>query len=694
MVIWLPMLWMAAGVCAFAGAHFLYVGRSRDSDWLYPAFGSLCLGVSAYIGVSALMQTPQTHASFATLERLHVGLACVIYPIAVWFLARYSGWQGARPWLITISAVFAILLVLNFTAPDGLLLASYSRQPPLTLPWGETISQFSGPPSSLAVYFYAATLVGSAIAFRCCWALRHGAQRARAVPLAIYLFVQLAAVLYAEYVTVTGKRALDWDAIPFLVLVVLLSRTLTLEMHSYAGELNRSIMALRAENAARTESQSRLQHLANHDPLTGLPNSRALRERIEAVLSNEDAAFGALLVIDVERFKIINDALGHRLGDRLVREIAQRLVQICPASAYVARLNGVEFAVLLSGVSKDRETAPARALATAELLRQGLAHPMKLDSHDLSTDVSTGLTIYPAGNADSDVLLRQAHMALHAAKAGGRRRVVGFVPPMQAEAERSLRLENDLRLALDGNLMRLQFQPQVDRHGRLVGAEALLRWTHAEFGPIAPQEFVRIAEESGQIHRLGEFALRHACAVAASLPTRTASFRMAVNISPSQLFLPNFVEGIRECVADSGIDPSHLTLEITESAFVHDVVDATLKIKALDNLGIRVAIDDFGTGYACIATLKSLPLRELKIDQIFVRDMRIDPPDRFVAAMVNMARALDIHVVAEGVESESQRDALAAMGCDAFQGYLIARPMEAADLEGWMHREQATETIA
>lgn len=694
MVIWLPMLWMAAGVCAFAGMHFLYVGRSRDSDWLYPAFGLLCLGVSAYIGVSALMQTPQMHASFAPLERLHIGLACAIYPIAVWFVARYSGWQESRPWVIAISVVFAILLALNFAAPDGLLLSSHSQQPTLILPWGEQISQFSGPPTPLAVYFYVATMIVFAIAFRCAWALRRSAQRWRAKPLAIYLIVQLAAVLYAEYATVTGKRTLDWDAFPFLVLVVLLSRTLTLEMHRYAGELNRSNSALRAENLARTASQARLQHLANHDVLTGLPNARALQEKISEALNNAPDRFGALLVIDVERFKLINDALGHRMGDTLVREIAQRLTRICPASSFVARMNGVEFAVLLGEVATQSELATAQAVQIAESLREGMAQSLKLDAHELSTDVSTGLTVFSALNVDSDLLLRQAYMALHAAKAGGRRRIVAFAPAMQAEAERSLKLENDLRLALDGDLLRLHFQPQVDRNGRLVGAEALLRWTHAQFGPIEPHEFIRIAEESGQIHRLGEFALRRACIVLAALPVRTGSFRMAVNISPSQLFLPNFLEVVCNSVSASGIDPAQLTLEITESAFVDDVADATSKIRALDSLGIRVAIDDFGTGYACIATLKSLPLRELKIDQIFVRDMRIDPPDRFVAAMIGMVHGLDIHVVAEGVESESQRQALAAMGCDAFQGYLIARPMEASELEAWVRREEANEVLA
>lgn len=694
MVIWLPTLWMAAGVCVFAGAHFLYVGRSRDSGWLYPAFGLLCLSVGAYIGVSALMQTPEMQASYALLERLHVGLACVVYPVAVWFLANYSGWQGSRPWVIATSLVFGILLVLNFYTPDGLLLAGFVEQPALILPWGEQINQFTGPPSPFAVYFYAATMVVFLIAFRCCWALRRTAQRARAKPLLIYLVVQLVAVIHAEYVTIFGKMTLDWEAIPFLVLVVLLSRTLTMEMRRYARELGRSVAALRSENMARKESQALLQHLANHDALTGLPNWRAMRELVDAALADSKSGFGALLVMDVERFKVINDALGHRMGDILVREIALRLGQVCPDGSYLARLNGVEFAVLLNGIAKDAESAATLALAAAESLRRELTQPLKLDAHNLSTDVSTGLAIFPTAGTDCDVLLRQAYMALNAAKAGGRRRVVAFSPEMQADAERSLRLEHDLRVALEHDGLRLELQPQVDRTGRLTGAEALLRWTHPEFGPIGPQEFIRIAEESGQIHRVGAYALNLACTALASLPPQTGAFRIAVNISPSQLFLPDFVESVRACIDASGIDPAQLTLEITESAFVHDVTDATTKIRALDSLGIRVAIDDFGTGYACIATLKSLPLRELKIDQIFVRDMRIDPPDRFVRAMINMARALDMHVVAEGVETAAQRAALSAMGCDAFQGYLIARPMEVAALGELMRRHVGNRVFA
>jgi EAL domain-containing protein (putative c-di-GMP-specific phosphodiesterase class I) len=261
---------------------------------------------------------------------------------------------------------------------------------------------------------------------------------------------------------------------------------------------------------------------------------------------------------------------------------------------------------------------------------------------------------------------------------------------MKNGAERSLRLENDLRLAIEHDALHMQFQPQIDASGKPVGAEALLRWNHPEFGKVGPNEFVAIAEDRGLIHPLGCLALRMACQGLVKLDVHDAPFRMSVNISPWQLFLADFPETVLGILADTGIAPDQLTLEITESVFMHDVRDAIFKIHTLNACGIRVAIDDFGTGFASIALLKDLPVDEVKIDQTFIHGMDTHAPDRFVSAVVALGHSLDLKVVAEGVETEAQRNCLAAMGCDIFQGYLISRPMDIEDLDAQLQSAPLT----
>jgi EAL domain-containing protein (putative c-di-GMP-specific phosphodiesterase class I) len=343
----------------------------------------------------------------------------------------------------------------------------------------------------------------------------------------------------------------------------------------------------------------------------------------------------------------------------------------------VARLNGDEFAVVLifSGFATEAIEGQIRGRATA--LRDAMAAPSQRVGQALSISVNMGLALLDGQNGDE--LLRQAYAALQIAKQAGQHEPVVFASPMQADAERKLRLEADLRAAISGDALQLVYQTQVDRRGMLVGAEALLRWDHPEHGSISPAEFVRVAETSGQMSALGAWVIRRAFATLAALPA-TAGFRLSVNISPWQLFLADFLDTILTAIRDSNVDPNRITLEITETAFIHDIRDAAAKIRALGALGIRVSIDDFGTGYASIASLKAFLVHELKIDQSFIHDMSTDQPDRFVAAMIALGRALDLHVVAEGVEHAAQREALLRMGCDAFQGYLIGRPVATEEL--------------
>ena len=685
MIVWLPILWIAAGVCLFAGVHFLNARHSQESAWLYPAFGALCLVVAVYIALSALLQMPSGITSWAWLERFHVAVSCVIFPVAIWFISLYSRLRAWRAWVIGGVAVFGLFLVLDLTGSQGLLVANFQLGAPLVLPWGEHVNAFTSTSAPYAPVYYVVILAVFCWAFWRCWALWRRGDPRRARPLAIYLALQVIATIHSEYATAYARPGVDWDALPFLALVLLLSRTLTLELRGYDAALGSINATLRAENARRAQIEATLRHMAYHDDTSKLPNRHALNDRLERILAERPRPHGALVVIDPARFGVINYALGHRMGDLLIREISERLSRMIRRDEFVARLNGDEFAVALITAEAGRDAALARIMERARSIRNELAAPSRVANHALSVSTHLGLAMFHECS-DSDELLHHAYAALQVAKGTGHDEPVVFAHAMQADAERRLRLETDLRAAIEDHLLHLVYQPQIDRSGNLIGAEALVRWNHPAYGAVAPTEFVRIAENSGQMPALGRFVLREAFSRLAIMPVNKR-FRLSVNISPFQLFLADFLSTILAAIREASVEPGRITLEITETAFIQDIADATAKIRALNALGIRVSIDDFGTGYASIASLKAFPVRELKIDQSFIRDMSTEQPDRFVSAMIALGRALGLDVVAEGVERADQHSALMGMGCDAFQGFLISRPITAEALEHQLIKE-------
>lgn len=677
--IWLPILWMATGTCLFAAVHFLHAGQAQGNARLFRAFGVLSLMVAVYIGLGAVMQTPLQGAPWMLIERLHVSFACLTYVSGFWFIAMYSHLQAWRRWVCAAALVFGSLLLVNLIGPHGLLVSSLQPVAPLVLPWGERINQLANSPGPLAPLYYLATLGAFGWAFWRCHALwKHGETR-RALPLAAFLVLQVIATGHSEYTMLHPQQRFDWDALPFLVLVLLLSRTLNLETRGYAAALDASNAALREENRLRSQAETRLRLMAFTDATSQLPNRHALLDKLGSILAGTPRPHGALVVIDPHRFAVINHALGHRTGDLLMRELGQRLSRTADGDAFVVRLSGDEFAVVFLVHAVNDEDALAHAVQKAESLREDLTRPLQVERHELSVNVHMGLAMFQQAGGDAGELLRQAYAALHAAKQTGNGRPATFVQTMQDQAERRLRLETDLHAAIDNRQLHLLYQPQVDRDDRLTGAEALLRWSHPVYGDIGPQEFVAIAEGSGQMPALGRLVMQMAFSTLAALPVREP-FRLSVNVSPWQLFLVDFVDTVRAAIRETAVNPHRITLEITESTFIHDVPDVAAKLRALAALGIHVSIDDFGTGYASIALLKTFPVHELKIDQSFIRDMSIAPPDRFVAAVIALADAMGVRVVAEGVEHEPQLHALRDMGCHAFQGYLIGYPLMADEL--------------
>jgi diguanylate cyclase (GGDEF)-like protein/PAS domain S-box-containing protein len=448
-------------------------------------------------------------------------------------------------------------------------------------------------------------------------------------------------------------------------------------------------LAVKQDITDRKKAEAEIHSLAYFDPLTNLPNRRLLMDRLEQALlaSKRSRAHGALFILDLDNFKSLNDTRGHDVGDQLLMEVARRLVANTRQEDTVSRLGGDEYVVILENLGREEEAAARQAEMIAEKVRSALGLPYALNGVEGPYEATTsiGITLFHGGETSGEILLKQADVALYQAKDAGRDRIRFYNLAMQAAIDARAEMENALRQALARNELRLHYQPQVDIHGHVVGAEALLRWPRAGGEMVPPAVFIPLAEESGLIIAIGEWVVRSACAQlkAWSDDARTRDLRLAINVSAHQFRQADFVAQIASCLGNSGIDPGHLKLELTESVVLDNVEEAIQRMRELKALGVRFSLDDFGTGYSSLSYLKRLPLDQIKIDQSFIRDIGSDPNDAaIVSAILAMCRSLGLDVIAEGVETPEQRDFLRANGCAAFQGYLFGKPMP---IEHWPH---------
>jgi diguanylate cyclase (GGDEF)-like protein/PAS domain S-box-containing protein len=437
----------------------------------------------------------------------------------------------------------------------------------------------------------------------------------------------------------------------------------------------------------RKKSEEQIRTLAFYDPLTQLPNRRLLLDRLHQALalSLRNDRQGALLFIDLDNFKSINDTQGHAVGDLLLIEAARRLQGCVREGDTTARLGGDEFVVLLEDLDADEQVAAGQAETVGDKILATIGKPYFINDHEHHSTASIGITLFRGPVKTMDEMLKRADVALYQAKADGRNILRFFDPAMQSAVAARVSLESDLRRAvLEQEQLQLYYQAQVDSAGRLTGAEALVRWRHPERGMVSPAEFIPLAEESGLILPLGHWVMATACQQLAAWATRpeTAHITLAVNVSAKQFHMPTFVEEVTTLVDYFGVAPARLKLEITESLMVENVDDIIAKMTALKTRGINFSMDDFGTGYSSLSYLKRLPLYQLKIDQSFVRDVLTDPNDAAIARIiVSLAKSMNLAVIAEGVETEAQREFLELNGCHAFQGYLFSKPVPVEEFE-------------
>lgn len=434
------------------------------------------------------------------------------------------------------------------------------------------------------------------------------------------------------------------------------------------------------------QATDEIKHLAFYDPLTDLPNRRLFQDRLKTALalSHRSNRHGAVLLIDMDNFKILNDTLGHDIGDLLIQQVAQRLELCVREGDSVARLGGDEFVVMLEDLSEQLVEAAAQTEVIGNKILCTLSLPYQLDRHDFHCTSSIGAVLFDDHEQSVDELLKQADIAMYQAKAAGRNALRFFDQQMQITIDTRMTMETNLHLALKENQFRLYYQSQVDHNDRIIGAEVLIRWQHPQHGFIFPADFIPLAEASGLILPIGQWVLETACAqlnIWAGM-AHTRHLQLAVNVSARQFRQADFVAQVRQILGRNAINPEKLKLELTESLVLDNIDDTILKMHALRECGIRFAMDDFGTGYSSLSSLKKLPFDQLKIDQSFVRDLASDPDDAIIVqTIIAMARSLGMEVIAEGVETEAQRSFLKQYDCPFFQGYLFSKPVPIEQFE-------------
>lgn len=460
--------------------------------------------------------------------------------------------------------------------------------------------------------------------------------------------------------------------------------TRTIELNSEPHLLTYMI-----DQSKHKESEKKVEYLSHYDTLTGLPNKNLLLKHLRRAVesSAHNARWGALLHIDLNNFRILNDGLGHAFGDLLLQSVGKRLSNKTRPNDTVARLGSDEFAVLLTNLGATRDQAVALAEARGAEMLLAMNRPFKLMASEYHNTSRIGITLFNADTGNIEDLFKQAELAMYQAKTHRQGSICFYEPHMRDTVTTRLGLESALRKAIGKREITLHYQPQVDAHNRLVGAEALVRWKHAQQGYISPAQFIPIAEETGLILQLGRDLLDIACSQLRlwQRDERTRGLVLAINISAKQFRNRKFIDDIRATIERHAIPPENIKLELTESMLFDNIEETIESMSALKKIGIQFSLDDFGTGYSSIQYLKHLPLDELKIDQSFVRDISSNDSGRnIVRAVLAMAGALNLGVIAEGVETQQQMEILSTLGCTRFQGYLFGKPVSAAEFETFL----------
>jgi diguanylate cyclase (GGDEF)-like protein len=647
--------------------------RAAVHRWIWYGLGAWMLGLGLWSVhfVGMLARLPQAVATFDPVLSVASGLAALAVGLGLLWVADCPV-LGRTRWLTGSLAVGIGVAFVHMASEGALHLGSGTRyKPAVWLGWVVLCS------------------FGVACGLRMMHAFRPRAQARRlglrafaSLGMGMLICVLLDLSTRLSYASEPVLSTKDSTATIWLGSVVSLAAVLSMAAALILSEVvtRLYIRAQRLSGSLDTLNHQ-LHHLATHDPLTGLPNRHLLAERMERALARARAGHGhlAVLYIDLDGFKTINDTLGHGFGDELLRAVAERLAGVLHLNS-LARMGGDEFVAVL-----EHMRSPESALRIAQQLIALMQESFAVRGTELSVTPSIGLAFYPHDGDSVEDLIAHADAAMYDAKDGGRNGYRCYDASMRERAVRLLKIQRGLQTAVEDGSLSLHFQPKHHGDtGALVGAEALLRWCHPELGAVSPLEFIGVAERSGQIARLGEWVIREACRQLRDWRDRgLSSVRIAINLSPMQIQQPGLVEVAAGIIGEAGLHTSQIMFEVTESMAMRDAERTTAILRDFRAHGFDFAIDDFGTGYSSLAYLQKFQVRQLKIDQFFVQalDEGGHEPRAIIAAIIELAHTLGMEVVAEGVETRVQAEVLRALGCDQVQGYLLARPMPAAEFE-------------
>jgi diguanylate cyclase (GGDEF)-like protein len=681
-----PGYFICAGILLFAAAVAVVLGVYRGRAPLYFAFAAACLSSAGTAVATASYYLADSIAGGLAAQRYLATTTLLVTASLVAFIALYTDVRGQSRALATLGALIAVTAVANHVLPNGVRYDSIETFGWIHLPWGESVFRIEGVAGAWSLVYRGTTV---AVAAWCLWQLarfhRAGHRRA-AMLLAFCLFVLLLASLQGALIDLGVLRTFHYSGFALVGLALLAGAGLMVRLHEQNAELQVTADQLRAENELRREAEATIRERAYRDGLTGLPNRAFVQDHLAAFIAGGRApAFGAVMVLDIDHFKVVNDGLSHEVGDDLLREVAARLRSIAPGGAMLARVGGDEFLVVLEETSPNEDEVRARIEILAADVARVLGQPLTVGERALNLFASIGVATFEVPGTTPAEILQRAGMALNRAKKRGRNNTQRFVPDLQRSASERFRIVEGLRRAVDAGELELRYQPVVSVEGHAAGAEALMRW-HAPGGEVSPGRFIPIAEETGLIHALGEWSLRQGCLKLAGWAREGRGFDgyLSINVSPWQLARPDFVSRTRAVVEASGVQPTRLCLEITESAVLFDLEDTVSKLRELRPLGVRIALDDFGTGYSSLALIKDLPLDAIKIDQSFVRRIDDGANKHLVRVVVAIGAELGVDVIAEGIETESERDRLAELGVTRMQGFLFARPMPEEEFLRWL----------
>ena len=678
----IPAHYAGAGVALFCAMVALVGFRSTH----YRAFIACCICVI----VAQLSQIDyyqaQTVAAAARSLMWQTAAFIAAIPALFLFFASYTGQRRIAPWFISIFVACAVILAIHFSLPFGVRFVSLQPAAPFVLPWGETLARYKGEASA----WNALVRLSSFLIF--VWAVarsvihyRNGHRRA-GILLGVYLLLQSASLFHSTLIDFGAVQSIYTAGFGINLLALLFSVNLVLDLRDRTIAHEKSIDALHETNRRLAQAEQEVRQLVYRDPITGLPNrnqfrSEALRQLQQA---EQGGQLGAMVLLDLDHFRIINDALGHDTGNAVLLEVATRLKSVTGDKVFIGNLGGDSFVAILPLAKGEEPTSTAMTFAQQWLA--SISPEIQVGDHRLHVAASVGIAMYPQAGAGGYTVFRQAEMAVYDAKARGRHTVRIFHPDMGDDVDLQLNMQRGLRTALENRELRLNFQPITRSDGSVHSIEVLLRWQHPELGMVSPAKFIPVAEQTGMIHAIGQWVLQESCACIARWRRDGIVFgdHVAINVSAWELMEVDFVARIKTILDEHDIDPRWLMIEVTESALLFDLEDCIAKLVALRALGVRVALDDFGTGYSSLNYLHELPLDTLKIDRSFVTRISAKDGRLLVGSIVTMAQHLGLEVVAEGVESLDQQQTLHELGCNIQQGYLVCAPLDEAGLHAFL----------